>query len=806
MTQRFTSKAESALRAAADVASSAGHTHLGSEHLLYGLASVTDGIASRLLEGIGIHGDKIRDSISLFAGNDQCRTLRANDMTPRLCDIIEAAGKKAAGGAVGTEHLLDSLLHAEGCIAKKILASLGADVGALIDDLDILLDKKRKSEVNKRNQAELKKEIPSAFGRDLTQMAAEGLLDPVIGRDREIERVLRILTRRRKNNPCLIGDPGVGKTAVIEGLATRIHAKDVPQDLLNKRIFSLDMSALVAGAKYRGEFEERMKDLLGIVKADPNTILFIDEIHTIVGAGGAEGAIDAANILKPAMARGEIRVIGATTVEEYRAHIERDAALERRFQPLMIEAPSGEEAKKILMGLRERYEAHHGLSISEEALDAAIELSVRYLPERHLPDKALDLLDEAAADVRMRHGSTGDLSEFDDVIIEQKKKEREDAILAGDYARATILREELRQILSQNPSSHTKERGNYQKPSVTAADIAAAVSEQTGIPVNRLSTDEERRLLQLESELSERVIGQPKAIRAVVRAIHRSRTGIAAAHRPTGSFLFLGPTGVGKTELCRVLAGTYFGSEDALLRFDMSEYMEKHSLSRLIGSPPGYVGYEEEGQLSAAIRRRPYAVVLFDEMEKAHPDISNLLLQILDDGTLTDAKGRRLDFSNSIVIMTANICTGQEYAQRPLGFANIAPSTPEAEQENLYQKELQRHFRPELLNRIDEIVAFRHLSHEDVERIAKKLLHEVLERIRAAGYALSVNEDVAPFLAAKGYERAYGARAVRRAVSHLFEDSFSLAVLDGRIKKGESTVAIIQDDEVAFQRSDGTSI
>ena len=803
MTQRFTSKAEAALRAAADIASALGHASLGSEHLLYGLCGVTDGIASRLLEGIGIHSDKIRDSIALFARGEPRPTSRATDMSPRLCEIIESAGRRAAGGAVGTEHLLFSLLQSDGCVAKKILSSLGADIGALMDDLSILLEKKNGTIVNKRNTQSQKRDIPESFGRDLSKMAAEGLLDPVIGREQEISRLLRILSRRRKNNPCLIGDPGVGKTAVIEGLAARIHAKAVPADLIGKRIFSLDISALIAGAKYRGEFEERMKELLSIVKADPSILLFIDEIHTIVGAGAAEGAIDAANILKPAMARGEIRVIGATTVEEYRTHIERDAALERRFQPLLVEAPSKEGSREILLGLKERYEKHHSLFISDEAIDAAIDLSIRYLPERHLPDKALDLLDEAAAEVKMRANSTASFSKISDVIIEQKKVERESAILDGDYKKAAALRDEIAKMCEEARETKRNANATPTTPTVTPSDIAAALSEQTGIPVGRLDADEEAKLLRLESELADRVIGQQEAVRAVVHAIHRSRTGIASAHRPTGSFLFLGPTGVGKTELCRVLATSYYGSEDALLRFDMSEYMEKHSISRLIGSPPGYVGYEEDGQLSAAIRRRPYSVVLFDEIEKAHPDVTSLLLQILDDGRLTDAKGRHLDFRNSIIILTSNIGADRTNTSHPLGFANIDHTAKMAHEDAERQKALREQFRPELLNRIDEIVSFSHLSRTDVVAITQKLLYEAIERMHTAGYYLTLSDDITAFIAERGYSREYGARAIRRAVHRLFEDAFSTAVLEGQIQKGKEIFAALKDERVVFREKVG---
>ena len=794
MTQRFTSKAENALRAAADIAASLGHPHLGSEHLLYGLSTITDGIASRLLEGVGIHSDKIRDSITLLAGGEPKSNTRATEMTPQLQGIVEASGKRAMGGAVGTEHLLFSILQADGCIAKKILSSLGTDLGALNDDLSILLEQKGTNNVNKRNNKSIKKEIPESFGHDLSQMAANGLLDPVIGREREISRLLCILTRRRKNNPCLIGDPGVGKTAIVEGLAARICTGNVPDELIGKRIFSLDLSALIAGAKYRGEFEERMKELLATLKADPDTILFIDEIHTIVGAGAAEGAIDAANILKPAMARGEIRVIGATTIDEYRSHIEHDAALERRFQPLMVEAPTKEGAKEIILGLKERYEAHHALLITEEAIDAAIDLSIRYIPDRHLPDKALDLLDEAAAKARIRATSKEEKHYFSDLLIWQKRKERESAILDGDYARAAALRDEIQDMLEKNSHPSVKK----EEVRLRAADIAATVSEQTGIPVGRLDVDEERQLLQLETALSTHVIGQTEAIRSVVRAIHRARIGIAADHRPVGSFLFLGPTGVGKTELCRILAASYFGSDDALLRFDMSEYMEQHTVSRLIGSPPGYVGYAEEGQLSAAIRRRPHAVVLFDEIEKAHPDITNLLLQILDDGILTDAKGRRLDFCNAIVILTSNIGADRNEDTHPLGFADVDLSLREVRQEASGLKALRHYFRPELLNRIDETILFSHLSRSDVEAIAKKQLNEVHERIRAAGYTLTVSDEVAPFIAEHGYSHEYGARAIRRAISRFFEDGFSIAVLEGRIKRDVPCHAKVENRTIVF--------
>ncbi len=797
MTHRFTTKAENALRSSLAIAASLGHTYLGSEHLLYGLASEREGVAARILEGGGANSDKIKETISLFTGIGRKSTVSAEDMTPRVRKILETAGARAGSGTVGTEHLLWALLKSEGCVARKVLSSLGTDIHALLEDLSVLLDG-QKEMGNKRKDKKAHSELPFAsFGRDLTAMAREGRLDPVIGREAEISRLIRVLSRRTKNNPCLVGDPGVGKTAVIEGLALRIAEGTVPEPLLDKRVFSLDLSSLVAGAKYRGEFEERMRTLLDSLRKAPEVYLFIDEIHTIVGAGAAEGAIDAANILKPAMARGEIRVIGATTPEEYRKHIEKDSALERRFQPIRIEPPDKEAARAILIGLRERYESHHGLTISDEAIEAAIDLSVRYLPEHHLPDKALDLLDEAASELRLR--SSYEAMELKNIydIIRQKEQEKETAILAQDFEKAGMLRDEIANLSAEIEGKDAKAGG--ERPSVTADLIAETVSDRTGIPAGQLGKDESERLTALEHELSMRVIGQEEAIAAITAAVRRARTGTRDARRPIGSFLFLGPTGVGKTELCRALAESYFGSDRALLRFDMSEYSEKHTVSRLLGSPPGYIGYEEGGQLSERVRRRPYSVILFDEIEKAHPDLYNLLLQILEDGFVTDSHGRRADFRHSIIIMTSNIGSEMAAKEAPLGFANIDHQNPEKERA-LSLRELKTRFRPELINRIDEVVVFGRLKKEDLERITRKMLGEVLARIHEAGFPLTVGEGVVERLTELGYSEEYGARELRRAVLHHFEDRFSRLVVEGELKQGEVAVAeLSRTGEIAFR-------
>ena len=798
---RFTSKAENALRAAAAVANELGHARVGTEHLLYGLTAEQQGVASRLLEGAGVNTDKLRERLLLLSSAESPKKASERGITPRLSGIIESAGEQAEGATVGTEHLLFCLLSAEDTLAGKILAAIGTDVAGILDDLTILLKGRTRDKDKKRNERQRdSRHTPEHSLRDLRALADDSALDPLIGREAELLRLIRILTRRRKNNPCLIGDPGVGKTAIVEGLAQRIATGNVPELLREKRILSLDIAALVAGAKYRGEFEERMRGLLDLLRADPTLILFIDEIHTIVGAGAAEGAIDAANILKPVLARGEIRVIGATTVREYHRYIERDAALERRFQPLTVEAPNEEDSIAILHGLRERYEKHHGIRITDEAITAAVELSVRYIPDRFLPDKALDLLDEAAAKERLNAVDRENQQDNADDILRQKQKEREDAILTGDFAKAARLRDEIRALHADDATDASPgEQNAPPQPQIGRGEIAEAVSEQTGIPLGRLACDECGRFVELERVLAERVIGQEGAVRAVCHAVRRARTGLRDPRRPIGSFLFLGPTGIGKTELCRALADAYFGSEDALLRFDMTEYMEKHSLSRLIGAPPGYAGYDDEGLLSSAVRRRPYAVVLFDEIEKAHQDITGLLLQILEDGHATDTHGRRIDFSNTIVILTSNIGGRGESINSPIGFANIDPINPIAKLEANAREELKHHFRPELLNRIDEIIVFHRLREGSIQKIARKTLLEACERIERAGYAVCFDENVVAFIAEEGFSEEYGARAIRRAVLHLFEDPFSLGIVNGDIAPGILQSATVERGAIVFR-------
>ncbi len=803
MTQRFTSKAENALRAAERVASELGHTYIGSEHLLYGLAAEHEGVASRILEGVGIYDEKIKKTISRLAGVGTRSRVTAADLTPRARRIIELSAEKVKRGSVGTEHLLLALLSTEDSVAHKVIASFGVDRHELLADLVPISDIHAAKKSNKCNdKARPSLETLKGFGRDLVALAEEGRIDPVIGRDREIQRLIRVLSRRTKNNPCLVGEAGVGKTAVAEALAMRIAEGSVPDELAGKRILSLDLSSVIAGAKYRGEFEERMKHLLDALRKDPDILLFIDEIHTIVGAGAAEGAIDAANILKPAMARGEIRVIGATTLEEYRRHIERDAALERRFQAIAVEEPTPETARDILRGLRGRYEEHHGVRISDEALEAAIDLSCRYLPEHRLPDKAIDLIDEAASELRMRHLQTQKEIKDSEDIIRQKESEKEEAILSQNYERATLLRDEIAALRASIGDVIAEKTAERSLPTVTPELIAETLEERVGIPIAAPGDDESAALFGLEETLAKTIVGQEDAIAAVSRAVRRARTGMRDPHRPIGSFLFLGPSGVGKTALCRALASSVFGSEAALLSFDMSEYMEKHPVSRLIGAPPGYLGHEEPGLLTERVRRHPYAVVLFDEIEKAHPDVYNLLLQILEDGILTDSHGRTAEFRQTIVVMTSNLGAPSRSSSHPLGFADIVPKEQATEEQNAAREAAERYFRPELLNRLDEIVVFRRLTRTDITRIAERMLDGALERIRHAGFSLAVAPGVVRYLAERGYSPEHGARALRRTVTSLLEDRFSSAVIEGSVLRGHHYLAEVTDAGLTFRRTD----
>ncbi|MBR5447162.1 MAG: ATP-dependent Clp protease ATP-binding subunit [Clostridia bacterium] len=806
----FTAKAQNALNMALKIASELGHTCIGSEHILLGLLSEIEGIAAKVLNERGADYDKIKKIVEDMSGVGEVTRLTAADMTPRTKKIIEYSAKAAMSmghGFVGTEHLLFAIADEPDCYAVKTLSACGVSASDVKRDIIAHFGKsseggdsgaspstKQKSDV---------KGCPSlsSFGRDLCANAKAGKIDPIIGRDEETERVIRILSRRTKNNPCLIGEPGVGKTAVVEGLAQRIVDGAVPDTLRDKTIITLDISAMIAGAKYRGEFEERMKNVMEEVRANPDIILFIDEIHTIIGAGGAEGAVDAANIIKPALARGEMQVIGATTIDEYRRHIERDAALERRFQSVLVGEPTPEEAEQILFGLRDKYEAHHKLKITDEALSAAVKLSVRYINDRFLPDKAIDLIDEAASKKRIAgYTPPPDVRELEEKL-KAVSAEKEEAILSEDYESAARLRDDEKRLSDELSSKRDTRSGMTEGLEVTEDDIAEIVGAWTGIPVTKLAEEDSARLLKLEETLKSRVIGQDEAVEAVARAIRRGRMGLKDPRRPTGSFIFLGPTGVGKTELTKVLADVMFGSENAMIRVDMSEYMEKHSVSKLIGSPPGYVGFDDGGQLTEQIRRKPYSVVLFDEIEKAHPDVFNILLQILEDGILTDSRGRHVDFKNTVIIMTSNVGASGITEPRRLGFAGADdPSGEKLRMKNAVNDALKATFKPEFLNRLDEIIVFNKLTSENINAIASIMLRDVMRRVSELGITLDFDADVVEKLAAEGFDPVYGARPLRRAIVRQIEDSFSEAMLRGDIVAGDKVRAKVLDEKIVYEK------
>ena len=818
MNNRFTAKAQNVLNNALRIAAALGHTYIGSEHLLLSLAAEGEGVAAKLLAARGVTPDDIQRVLVETAGQGTMSHVTPTDMTPRTKRILEASAvesEKCGQNYIGTEHLLLALLSECDSVAVQILEELGISADDLKNDVIAFLNDSPaagKREKGARENGEAKgvlAKTPSLanYGRDLTEMARTGKLDPIIGRDTETERVIQILSRRQKNNPCLIGEPGVGKTAVVEGLAEKIVNGSVPETLKNKSIVTLDVAGMIAGAKYRGEFEERLKSIMEEVRKNPDIILFIDEIHTIVGAGAAEGAVDAANILKPALARGEMQVIGATTIAEYRAHIEKDAALERRFQSVMVGEPTPEESVAILKGLRDKYEAHHKLKISDEAIEAAVNLSKRYIADRFLPDKAIDLVDEAASKLRISaHTSPEGLKETEQRIA-TLKREKEEAISAQDFEKAAKLRDEEKNAEEAYQKAKTEWENEVkgQALTVTATDIADVVTQWTGIPVSRLMEEESERLLHLEELLGKRVIGQDAAVSAVAKAIRRGRMGLKDPKRPIGSFIFLGPTGVGKTELTKALAELLFGDPNAMIRLDMSEYMEKHSVSKLIGSPPGYVGYEEGGQLTEKIRRRPYSVVLFDEIEKAHPDVFNILLQVLEDGVLTDSQGRKVDFKNTILIMTSNVgasaLTGP--AKGTLGFSE-KPEEENTEKvaHDRVMEALKATFRPEFLNRIDDIIIFNRLTEEDIKKIAHLMLSEVGARIHDLGIEITFDDSVAALMAKEGFDAVYGARPLRRAIVRLVEDPFSGEMLEGRIKAGDKVNAVEKDGKVEFLKEE----
>ncbi len=796
-----------------------GHTYIGSEHLLYALACEEDSAASKVLEKYGVTPENVRSLIEEMAGTGSPSYVTATDMTPRTKKIIEGSAYESmryGQGYIGTEHLLLALLNESDCVAVRMLGELGADPSAIKNDIvDFLGEVGASSGVSaddapKGGKSGKKSDIKGAptlsnYGRDLTAMAKEGKIDPIIGRDKETERVIQILSRRTKNNPCLIGEPGVGKTAVVEGLAQKIVDGSVPETLKDKTIVALDIPSMIAGAKYRGEFEERMKSVMDEVQKNPNIILFIDEIHTIIGAGAAEGAVDAANILKPALARGEMQVIGATTISEYRAHIEKDAALERRFQSVMVNEPTAEESVQILMGLRDKYEAHHKLKITDEAIEAAVSLSKRYITDRFLPDKAIDLVDEAASRIRISAFTSPESLKDMEEELKTISHDKEEAISAQNFERAARLRDDekkLREEYEEKKSEWQRDNNNASH-AVTANDIADVVTQWTGIPVSKLMEGESEKLLNLEKILRERVIGQDKAIEVISKAIRRGRMGLKNPNRPIGSFIFVGPTGVGKTELTKALADVMFGDPNAMIRLDMSEYMEKHSVSKLIGSPPGYVGYEEAGQLTEKIRRHPYSVVLFDEIEKAHPDVFNIMLQVLEDGVLTDSQGRKVDFKNTIIIMTSNAGASALTDNRAkLGFSEPEKSEAAEDErkktEEIIMNALKATFRPEFLNRVDDIVIFNKLSHEDICKIAELMLGEVKKRVSDVGIELDFDPSVAELVAKEGFDPVYGARPLRRAIVHMVEDTFSGEMLEGRVKAGDKVTAKADGDKVVF--------
>ncbi|WP_041555480.1 ATP-dependent Clp protease ATP-binding subunit [Nostoc sp. PCC 7524] len=802
MFERFTEKAIKVIMLAQEEARRLGHNFVGTEQILLGLIGEGTGVAAKVLKSMGVNLKDARIEVEKIIGRGSGFVAVEIPFTPRAKRVLELSLEEArqlGHNYIGTEHLLLGLIREGEGVAARVLENLGVDLSKVRTQVIRMLGET--AEVSATGSSgRTKTPTLDEFGSNLTQMATDNKLDPVVGRAKEIERVIQILGRRTKNNPVLIGEPGVGKTAIAEGLASRIANKDVPDILEDKRVVTLDIGLLVAGTKYRGEFEERLKKIMDEIRQAGNVILVIDEVHTLIGAGAAEGAIDAANILKPALARGELQCIGATTLDEYRKHIERDAALERRFQPVMVGEPSVDETIEILYGLRDRYEQHHKLKISDEALVAAAKLSDRYISDRYLPDKAIDLIDEAGSRVRLINSQLPPAAKELDKELRQILKEKDDAVRSQDFDRAGELRDREMEIKAEiraiAQSKANGASGDGVEPVVTEEDIAHIVASWTGVPVNKLTESESEKLLHMEDTLHQRLIGQEDAVKAVSRAIRRARVGLKNPNRPIASFIFSGPTGVGKTELAKSLASYFFGSEEAMIRLDMSEYMERHTVSKLIGSPPGYVGYNEGGQLTEAVRRRPYTVVLFDEIEKAHPDVFNMLLQILEDGRLTDAKGRTVDFKNTLLILTSNI--GSKVIEKGGGGIGFEFGEDQSESQynrikNLVNEELKQYFRPEFLNRLDEIIVFRQLSKLEVTEIADIMLKEVFGRLTEKGITLEVSDRFKDRLIQEGYSPSYGARPLRRAIMRLLEDSLAEEILSGRIKDGD--VALVDVDE-----------
>ncbi len=800
----FTQKANQVLNLAIRVAGDYGHNYVGSEHILLALLKEGTGLGAIALIDKGITHNDVDKLVQTQIGIGNPTRLTPEDFTPRAKRIIELAFQLARGmmrSFVGTEHLLLAMLKDNDCCGVKFINDLGVDEKSLVDALAHTMgDNNSDYKQGAKSAKKAKSKTPTLdeFSKDLTEFAKQGKIDPVIGREKEIQRVVQILSRRSKNNPCLIGEPGVGKTAIAEGLALKIVQDDVPQLLKDKKIVSLDLTSMVAGTKYRGDFEERIKKAIDEVKQNKDIILFIDEVHTIMGAGAAEGAVDAANILKPSLARGDLQVIGATTIDEYRKNIEKDAALERRFQPVSVGEPTAEETVEILKGLRDRYEAHHKVKITDDAIENAVKMSARYIADRFLPDKAIDLIDEAASIVRLNAQTIPQNLKDMQEEIKHLQQEKQAAISAQDYEGAAKIRdkENYLQTLLDGEKEKWKNASIHDVKSVTSDEIAAVVSSWTGIPVSQLTKEESERLLNMEAILHQRIVGQDKAVASIAKAIRRGRVGLKNPNRPIGSFIFLGPTGVGKTELCKTLAETMFGDENAIIKLDMSEYMEKHTVSKLIGSPPGYVGFDEGGQLTEKIRRKPYSVVLFDEIDKAHQDVFNMLLQILEDGVLTDSQGRKVSFKNSIIIMTSNV--GASKITQPITSLGFGEKVGNNSIEDLVMTDLKKTFKPEFLNRIDEIIVFNQLEKADIEEIAKRMLSTLEKRLADMGISIEFSGEAVSAIADAGFDKVYGARPLRRAIQSKIEDRLSELILENKITTNSKCKVDFVNNEFTF--------
>ena len=812
MQGKFTNKAQEVLKRAQEAALKLGNKYVGTEHILLGLTLVSDSVAAKALESQGVTYHQVMDKIQSMTGGTSAYYIPA-DFTPRAKRVVESSVQEAfrmGTGYVGTEHILIALIRENDNIAVRIMVSLDLNLQRLYDDIMNMLGEGEDQNGSARGmnsqgekQEKSATETLDKFSRDMTALTKKNRFDPIVGRDKEIQGIVQILSRRTKNNPCLVGDPGVGKTAIVEGLAQKIAEGNVPDTLKNKRIVGLDLSAMVAGSKYRGEFEERMKKAMDEVKADGNIILFVDEIHTIIGAGAAEGAIDASNILKPALSRGEIQLIGATTLEEYRKHIEKDAAFERRFQPVKVEEPDEQAAVAMLKALRDKYEMHHKVTISDDAIEAAVKLSARYVSDRFLPDKAIDLIDEAASRLRLKTFSAPDnVAEMEEKLAEMEK-EKEAAIKTEEFEKAAEIKRAQDALRAQWKEAKKEWENNHENQAqvVTREEVAEVVSVWTGVPLQSLQEEESQRLLHLEDTLHQRVIGQSEAVKALAKAIRRGRVGLKDPNRPIGSFLFLGPTGVGKTELSKALAEALFGDEDAMIRIDMSEYMEKHSVSRMVGSPPGYVGYEEGGQLSEKVRRNPYSVVLFDEIEKASPDVFNVLLQVLDDGHITDGQGRKVDFKNTVIIMTSNAGARSIVEPKRVGFTSM--ETEEQSYQNMKKnvmEEVRHIFKPEFLNRIDDMIVFHSLTQEDILEIVKLMTKTVSKRIKEnMDITVTFTDKALEKIAEEGYDKAFGARPLRRAIQSRIEDAFAEEYLMGNFKAGDKVSVGVKTNGFLFR-------